>query len=689
MFLLTLASDCASILLYYHYYHTSSIRPPQYGLSSPQSVQERLVCIMIPDLLEGPQESWLQHYTSNCISNGDVDQIISALENEGLVLDHKDALEWRDFPVKPSVLHEQKKDDSMGAHCAGRGKTEREIFRPLCTIINAIAKVPLPSLTASCEYDEEPYSMDPVLSESQHRIDGALRLIKSNSSPAPRCSRARMLDIAVNFAFKCGDKPEDIYNVLQDVRAIVRTLAALIFSTAEDLGYDTNVRRILEWDEEIKEDNIRYVYRLDDRFFKTSNCRDEYSDPYIAGWAIRVWEVVEVASFDDPAALPNVQWMILRDVWLDHDSNTEGEIQEKIFKRCDELGRYFPPENDARLRDINDATRTLLCQRLEDGSYKELFLTINADYRGATSKPCAEGFMPAPDVFVEPMYINQEAKSYVSDPQRASTSRNRADLNLTIPSKQQAGAPREYKPKQHSFIVYEEVCSALHELDDLYDVVQALLDAVLGNILFFKGRGKLCDLEYAKEFDLSGTPIFMAVELQCNSSIYKDLGFSEDMQDDETRESPPRPSLTIRHNFQHDLESIFWILAWLVFTHIPGQNCAYAAAELFHSKHPRFLIGRLHFLTNSDFCLVQLRTLSSDLPPVLAEASLVRPALTSVGVKSGHPPRTDDLRQKMDGPKDNSVSPHKADTFKRPRGTSDDGEVDGCLHVRECMCSGG
>lgn len=328
---------------------------------------------------------------------------------------------------------------------------------------------------------------------------------------------------------------------MQDVRAVVHALSALIFSTVEDLGYDTNIKRIYEWDEEVKQVHLRYVYRLGDRFFKTVKCRDEYDDLYISGRATRVWEVIEVTSFDNTVALPNARPMILRDVWLDHGSDTEREIQEKIFERCDEIVRKFPPKDDPRLFGVDDTTRELLHQRLKDGSYKRLFLTIKVDYRGATSKDRAVGFTPAPDAFGELVYINQEAKTPRSDAQRASTSGTPGahGPDASMPSMQQASAPREYKAKQRNFVVYEEVCSALHELDDLHDVLQALLDAVLGevalhsppvdytdtlhgpalqilfliswthrdvssgNILSYNGRGILGDLEYAKEFNLS------------------------------------------------------------------------------------------------------------------------------------------------------------------------------------------
>ncbi|KAI0351061.1 hypothetical protein OH77DRAFT_1365081, partial [Trametes cingulata] len=373
---------------------------------------------------------------------------------------------------------------------------------------------------------------------------------------------------------------------LLDVRAVVHALSALIFSTVEDLGYDANIRRISERDEDSKEDQLRYVYRLHNRFFKTLKCRDEYDDLYIIGRATRVWEVIEVTSFDNIAPLPKAQRMILRDVWLGHDNDTEREIQEKIFAHCDELGRNFPPENDPRLHGVDDATRSLLRERLKDGSYKELFLTIEADYRGEMSKPRAEGYTPAPRIYEEPVYLHQEAKKAGSDPHRGSTSRANSIPDAAFPSQSPPSVPRQYKPRQRNFVVYREVCSALHELDDLYDILFLVSwihrDVSSGNILSFAGRGKLSDLEYVKEFDLSlggrssdpktGTLIFMAVELHSGVTTYQERHFPMRIQDFSTtnrgRVASANPRTAVRHNFQHDVESIFWVLTWIVFTHI-------------------------------------------------------------------------------------------------------------------------
>ncbi|OSD00786.1 hypothetical protein PYCCODRAFT_1413905 [Trametes coccinea BRFM310] len=692
---------------------------------------------MMPDILEGPVAGWLQCYTSNCVSQGQVDQIILYLKNEGLVLDHEGTVRWRDLAdqltslCQPKRAYQQSTGEGDGSETQDTANNstamnELAIFERLGTVINAIVKVPLSNLLPSCRYEAEPHTTAyDETSESQHHLAGALRLIVSPSPNAPRCSTAATSDIAVSFAFKSENESDDAINDnrwktlcsaahalhsdcrrkhtysitiennrmslwyfsrshlaksqefdLLDVRAVVHALSALIFSNVEDLGYDANIRRISEWDEDAKEDHIRYIYRLDHRFLKTLKCRSEYDNLCIVGRATRVWEVIEVTSFDDIAPLPHAQRMILRDVWLGHDSETEREIQEMIFERCDELGRNFPPANDARLYGVDDATRTLLRERLRDGSYKQLFLTIEADHRGARSKPPAEGFTPVHAICGESVYCSQAAIGHASCMERASTSvaPSAADASATV--KPQASVPREYKPRQRNCVVYREVCSALHELDDLYDVVQALLDALLalqilflvswihrdvssGNILSFEGRGKLSDLEYAKEFNLSiggrssdrrtGTPIFMAWEVHSRTTIFKERIYVVDMAAYEAEETP-EPSLLVDstlHNFQHDLESIWWILTWLVFTHIPGQDCAEAIVEMFHSRSSRFGIARNDLLTDHKRCQERLESLRQDLPPVIRAGLLtMRVALhngylergTSIGDMSSYSP---------------------------------------------------
>ena len=67
----------------------------------------------------------------------------------------------------------------------------------------------------------------------------------------------------------------------------------------------------------------------------------------------------------------------------------------------------------------------------------------------------------------------------------------------------------------------------------------------------------------------------MAIELHSDVAIYQESPFSMRIEDWNKQVTSAESQPPIRHNFQHDLESVFWILAWLVFTHIPEQNCAH------------------------------------------------------------------------------------------------------------------
>ncbi|KAI0650052.1 hypothetical protein C8Q79DRAFT_1101288 [Trametes meyenii] len=564
-----------------------------------------------------------------------------------------------------------------------RAGFKRLIFRSLGRIIDAIAAVSLPSLAPSCRYEEGHYDGigSSEVQSSQHRVDGYLHLLESTINPpvlktakmpAPDVANRRKAIHSACHTLHSDCRRKHTYSITMednrmilwyfsrshsaqsmdfdflDVRAVVWALSSLIFSTAEDLGYDADIRRITEKDERTNTDHVRYIYRLGGtRFFKTLKCIDEYDNRIIPGRATRVWEVVEVRSFDDTRDADSRR--VLRDVWLDYGADTEGEIQAKIFQRCEDLAANFPGDDDPRLHNVDEKTRGELRQRLQDASYKELFLTIEADHRGARCKPAAEEFSPAPNVFAKPAYATDEGVARRgSDAHRSS-----GHESEYYESEFESDSTSSGSARQRNFVVYKEVCRALHELDDLHTVAQAMLDCVLaiqilfligwihrdissGNLLCYNGRGKLSDLEYAGEFDgamgspghssnsKTGTPIFMAVEVQSGSAIYTPI---EDVPQCLRMEGilqmkdalQPAGSGPIRHNFQHDLESFFWILTWLVVARVAeGQDQQHPSISdaatttltlLFDRATPGFLMNRRNFLLDRAYFDARLRCL--------------------------------------------------------------------------------
>ncbi|KIY44253.1 hypothetical protein FISHEDRAFT_78162 [Fistulina hepatica ATCC 64428] len=87
-------------------------------------------------------------------------------------------------------------------------------------------------------------------------------------------------------------------------------------------------------------------------------------------------------------------------------------------------------------------------------------------------------------------------------------------------------------------------------------------DVSAGNILCYEEtQGKLSDLEYAKPFRSidehrkdakTGTLGFMSIEVQAWEYQFH---LSQEV---------PLPGIPFFHNFQHDLESLFWLFVWLV-----------------------------------------------------------------------------------------------------------------------------
>ncbi|TFY51765.1 hypothetical protein EVG20_g10848 [Dentipellis fragilis] len=122
-----------------------------------------------------------------------------------------------------------------------------------------------------------------------------------------------------------------------------------------------------------------------------------------------------------------------------------------------------------------------------------------------------------------------------------------------------------------------------------------------GNLLWFsetetEGRGILSDLEYAKKFDANGqgsadpktdtqgTPFFMAIEIQRRDHIYqprKAVGLKELPKRSAIKHS--KPPLMI-HNFEHDLESLFWVLLWTITIRAGDESTQQHVASIFQQS---------------------------------------------------------------------------------------------------------
>ncbi|CAA7260737.1 unnamed protein product [Cyclocybe aegerita] len=114
-----------------------------------------------------------------------------------------------------------------------------------------------------------------------------------------------------------------------DLKTFVSVLLSFIFATETEVGFDLTISRLSP---------VSYVYQVSDRFFKTIRMISEYRPLCIADRMTRVWEAVEVASFNDPTPKRNAHPIALKDVWLDASAQTEKEIQSALFSDLEEFG---------------------------------------------------------------------------------------------------------------------------------------------------------------------------------------------------------------------------------------------------------------------------------------------------------------------------------------------------------------
>ncbi|KAG9018847.1 hypothetical protein FRB90_008960 [Tulasnella sp. 427] len=404
------------------------------------------------------------------------------------------------------------------------------------------------------------------------------------------------------------------FDFTRDPRRYIQIMLALLFATEKELGYDPTIKRQLDTTVP-GVSRLCFIYAVGAkagkvRFFKTLEAIFEHRSLCVTGRATRVWKVVEVGSFDDLQGFGPE--MVLKDVWLDKGAKTEGENQAAIFAQLRKIAaQLINSGNDSAsaqdtpgilaFKSLDQESKLLLEICLVNKIWDKYFLTVVHDWQGHTSKDTAPEHEVDNRLFepstgnLTPATVSRPdlSRSTIFNPIEASSDRP----TLVIPS-------RRYLPKRQYRVVFRDVCEALHDVRRLRDVGTALQDCVFGlQLMFVAGwvhrdissgnlyarrvgnevQGILADLEYAKLFEpeppnsssdpKTGTAYFMAVE------IHKQIPFAR------TRSKPSVPPSNVVpvkheaqptthvcgviHNFQHDLESIFWVLLWTMLRRVP------------------------------------------------------------------------------------------------------------------------
>ncbi|KAF6754776.1 hypothetical protein DFP72DRAFT_1009369 [Ephemerocybe angulata] len=390
------------------------------------------------------------------------------------------------------------------------------------------------------------------------------------------------------------------FSLIKHPKQFIRVMVSLLSASDEDLGINPNIVLYPK-----KHPDPAFIFGFPcgtagiRRFFKTTSIVEECRSKRLSGRETRVWKAVEVANFEGKALADNLtpKEIIIKDVWIDGPADTEKQIQDKVFKNIDDFVddpqpwrdhpclAKFPP---SRLDDLE----TLITNK----KYQERFLRIRGHFEGPLSKSVAKDAWASPSIFTQ---ARVEAVSMSP----LKTQRNRSEYEPT-PASQVAPVPKsalqfkmsgeihtEFAPKKRCFFYFDEVCTRVSHVPTFGDAVDILrqASAVLilmfcagwihrdistGNVLAMKESDgkwllKLADLEYAKEFPSpgqkaradwkTGTPYFMATELQRGRYLQPQKTLELIEPDSETRVEAAQVDDDVVHNLQHDLESLWWI----------------------------------------------------------------------------------------------------------------------------------
>ncbi|RXW11591.1 hypothetical protein EST38_g14264, partial [Candolleomyces aberdarensis] len=390
---------------------------------------------------------------------------------------------------------------------------------------------------------------------------------------------------------------------------LLEVIISLMFATDEELGLDPRVQIHLPQTRSTDEAPKKYIYEFQDgdnrsRFFSTTSCINDFRTIYITGRKTRVFGVIEVENQGTTwREKKGAEPMVLKDVWLDADARTEMEIQRHLFEDIQAFSEKPDWERDPRLKEIctssplKEVAETFK-EVLKNQNYKDLFLLITAESVGPPSKDVlGTARPPNPPIFLPKCVPGPEDLSQRSSRRQsffpANPPRNEPDLNQAEPL---IFEYRKFAPKKRCFFLFRDECtpiSCLPTVGDAYKVLSQCITALrlmccagwvhrdvsVGNTLAIQDKNgdwkiKLADLEYAKKFDpnvsgasdpKTGTPSYMAHEILQRAYVKVGQGGNvtvitpEQFTEPDAIATPP-----VRHNYQHDVESVFWIALWIV-----------------------------------------------------------------------------------------------------------------------------
>ncbi|KAJ3995073.1 hypothetical protein F5050DRAFT_1830616 [Lentinula boryana] len=442
------------------------------------------------------------------------------------------------------------------------------------------------------------------------------------------------------------------FDFISDPEKLIRVFVSFAFASRPDAGWDTSMACIPPASPTEKR---RYKIQVGSKTYVTIKMLSDYAADSPIGRATRVWLVVDEVG-------PSDRYYVLKDVWVDAERDTEDEIRSNLLKdveeKCgskarDKVERHLlTPVAFEKLRigaSADDTTQLIMRGGSLPQNLDHLKLTVFQQSESSTRSQVSPS-----DNAIDSVFSGTRAR-YL---QQGDTGRKTPQVTSRF----------------HYRIVFSERATTLYDEKNLGNVLGALADVTealqwihksnwvhrdisCGNVYWYgcksagiedRSRGLLGDLEFAKaripgfpHEIRTGTFNFMASEVIAGNYLFLPrTGFSMfsgfNLRQDPARllaidSLTPISSITpLPFNFNplHDMESIWWILVYILYFNDDGENGAdaelankrAAKAQLLFAQDGLIYQERQLFLEASLHLTVQQSCLSLSFGPIFALA---------------------------------------------------------------------
>ena len=280
----------------------------------------------------------------------------------------------------------------------------------------------------------------------------------------------------------------------------IRVFVSFVYATKDEMGFDPTVRRVKF------QESICYVYQVNGRFFRTISPLFRGQVLCITGRMTRVWEAVEVGGTSEEEVRKEKnrgRRCVVKDVWLDKDSHTEGDNLSKIFTALDnvDVDHYTWDANINKT--YGERLKNIITDILHSRQYNRYFMAIECDQRGKFTKERAQGADPDPKIFdKEP--LTKKQKRTVSGSVQLTTSSSYSGGAGSIPLPAARLPPHDYKVKFQYRLVYKDVGKPLNKAPNLKSFSKGIHDACIGASCSCSTDGWWCSLSCSPYIDVAG-----------------------------------------------------------------------------------------------------------------------------------------------------------------------------------------